>query len=239
MLKLIGLEFQKIRRTTIYFTTLCLSLLPAIMILLQYIISHDSKQDFYTTVANSNVIITMCLYTAFIILTNYVITREYRDRTLIYLFITPQNRMKILFSKFGLLFLLLFGVSAITYGSIFIMNLIFGGVDAEVVKRIVGAWFASAILSFLLMPLIAMIALWRKNFISSMLIALVLVIFTLPFMFKENIYAFPHLIPMAVSNNILRIQNRLTLNYPCAFILLAIICVVGSLISMKLFSRKE
>ena len=239
MLNLIGLEFQKIRRTTIYSTVIFLSALPVFMIVLQYIVSKDSKKEFYTTVANSNIIITMCLYTVFIILTNYVISREHRDSTLIYLFITPQNRKKILAAKFGLLFLLLFGLGALTYGSILIVNLILGGVDGEILKRMTEAWLASVILSFFLMPFIAMIALWRKNFISSMLIALVLVIFTLPFMFKENAYIVPHLLPMAVSNNVLRIQNKLEFNYPCAFLLLAVICVICSLISMKLFNRKE
>lgn len=238
-MNLIRLEFRKIRGTIMYIIMMCLAALPTFMILLQYIVSNDTEKEFYTTVANSNIIITMCLYTAFIISTNYIITREYRDRTLIYLFITPQSRTKILASKFGLLFLLLFAFSALTYGSILILNLIFGGVDVEIVKRMVEAWLASVVLSFFLMPLIAVIALWRKNFISSMLIALVLTIFTIPFMFKVNIYAFPHLIPMAVSNNILRIQNELSLNYPCAFAILAVICVICSLISMKLFNRKE
>lgn len=238
-MKMIGLEFQKIKRTTMYFTMISLSVLPVIMILLRHLVSNDPEKKFYTTVANNNIVITICLYTVFIILTNYIITREYRDRTMIYLFITPQSRKKILMSKFGLLFILLFCLGSLTYGSILILNLIFGGVNGEIITKMVGAWLASVVLSFFLMPFIAMIALWRKNFISSMMISLVLIIFTIPFMFKENIYVFPHLIPMAVSNNLLRIQNKLDIDYLRASIILAAVCVICSLISMRLFNRKE
>ncbi len=239
MLKFIGLEFHKIKRTTMYLIIISLSVLPVLMILLQYLVSNDSEKEFYTTVASNNIVITMCLYTVAIILANFIITREYQDRTIIYLFITPQSRKKILASKFGLLFILLFSLGAFTYGSILILNMIFGGVDGDVAAKMIGAWFSGVILFFLLMPFIVLIALWRKNFISSMLISLVLVIFTTPFMFTENIYMFPHLIPMAVSNNLLRINNKLDINYPVAFIILAVVFVSCSLLSMKLFNRKE
>lgn len=238
-MKLIPLEFKKIKNTTMYFIITSLAILPVLLVLLQYLISSESEKKFYTSVADSNIVITMCLYTASIILANFIITREYRDRTMIYLFITPQSRLKILVSKFELLFISLFCLGTVTYGGLLILNLIFGGTDSENIMRITGAWIMNIVLTFLLMPFVVMIALWRKNFISSMLISLVLVIFTTPFMFTEKVYAFPHLIPMTVSMNILTIQNKLDLNYPCALGILGIVCVVCMVVSIKLFSQKK
>ncbi|MCL2719099.1 MAG: ABC transporter permease [Lachnospiraceae bacterium] len=238
-MKYITLELRKIKKTSMSYIIFLFATLPILLMLLLHITSDEINKEFYTIIANYSVIITMCLFTVSIILANYIITREYQESTIIYLFIAPVSRKKILASKFGLLFLILFTLSIFTYGCIFLLNVMLGEVNSDIFARYVAACLSGAFLFFLLMPLIVAIALWRKNFISSMLISLVMLIFTSPFMFTQNFYAFPHLIPMAVSNNMLMTDNKLDINYPLAFLILALVGCLFTFVSVRLFEKKE
>lgn len=239
MLDLIKLELTKVKRTSMGKIIVALTLLPPVLIMIQYLCIKDDNKDFFTTLTGSNVIITMCLCTSLIIFSSYIFSREYQDKTYIYLFISPKSKRSIFVAKYLTVLVEMLISCGGSYGITLLMNVIFGDVDSEIIEKFLLAWLCGVSLLFLLMPFIVAINIWKKNFISSMLIALVLLIFTFPFMFKENFYIFPQLVPMAVVNNLLKIEGKIDINYGLVYGIMIGVFAIFTVLSLRAFEKKE
>lgn len=239
MLDLIKLESTKVKRTSMGKIIVALTLLPPVLIMIQYLCIKDDNKDFFTTLTGSNVIITMCLCTSLIIFSSYIFSREYQDKTYIYLFISPKSKRSIFVAKYLTVLVEMLISCGGSYGITLLMNVIFGDVDSEIIEKFLLAWLCGVSLLFLLMPFIVAINIWKKNFISSMLIALVLLIFTFPFMFKENFYIFPQLVPMAVVNNLLRVEDKIDINYGLVYGIMIGVFAIFTVLSLRAFEKKE
>jgi hypothetical protein len=237
MNKLVRLEVLKLKRSSMNVMLLALSIVPILLIIIQYAVT--SNQSFFTTVSRNNRIISISIFSVVIIIANYILAREYKERTIIYLFITPKSRTKILLSKYILLFFIILILGALSFGSLFIANALTDGITKEILLKYLGAWLVGSGMFFLLTPVVVYVALVREDFISALLISLVVFIFTCPFMFKEQYYGLPHLIPMVAVNKFLSTDGVSDLNFPLLFLILGVVFLLFLYLSIRRFNRKE
>ena len=84
----------------------------------------------------------------------------------------------------------------ITFVLLFIINAVIDGFDFVLLMKYVKVALISAAALSALVPLIVFISLVRRSFSSASIIFLMIFMFTFPFIFSENGYVFPHLLPM-------------------------------------------
>jgi len=238
MRRLVYLELVKLKKSSMNGILLAITVLPILLIIVQYVVK-DGKKVFFSTVSANNTIISMSIFSVVIIVANYIIAREYKERTLIYLFITPKSKTKILLSKYILLFLIILVLGALSFGTLIIANIFINGITSKVLAKLLGAWLIGTVMFFLLTSVVVYVALLRGDFISSLLISLVFFMFTCPFMFKNNYYIFPNLIPIVTVSNFLNINKIKSMDYIRSFSILGVVFLVFLYLSINRFNRKE
>lgn len=190
---LIGFEFKKIRHTFLQALIVASLAGPAAMIAVIY---ASGNKTFFETVTGNSVFVQMLPFAVTVIFACYIVTREFKDNTILYLKITPQSPVRIMLSKMLLTVAELGFSQIVSFVLLFIINTGMDGFDAKLPVKYLEAGLISAGAFGCLVPLMIFISLLRRSFSGSALVFLVIFMLTFPFAFTENGQVFPHLLPM-------------------------------------------
>ncbi|MDD4113547.1 MAG: ABC transporter permease [Herbinix sp.] len=191
---MIGLEIKKIRHT--FLQPLILLSLIGPLLMITVINAIDSDKTFLEVVVSNSVFVQMIPFAVTVIFGCFIVAREYKENMMVYLKIMPHSQVKIMFSKIIVIVLELWLTQIITFIMLFLINTVIEGYDIDILLKYIGAGLISATTFSCLVPLIVFISLLRRNFSGSALILLIIFMMTFPFIFSENGYIFPHLLPM-------------------------------------------
>lgn len=235
MKDLMKLELLKLKRLSLNILLLIVVLMPILIITVYYIYSKDDS-SFFDILKDNNVIVSLSIFATNIIFTTFIVAIEYKDNKISYLLITPVARTKILLGKFTIASLIILMTGLIEFGLLFTIGMVVEGFKMAYLSNMIIVWLLSSILYIMLTPLIIYIVLWKKSFAASLLISLVVMIFTTPFMYGEMYVYFPHLIPIVTVSNYL--GNSLNDSVPhnqIAFAVLAVLFAIFMFLSVRKF----
>lgn len=194
MENLINLELIKVRNTFANGLALISIIAPILMIIMVYAVGDD--KPFLEIVKSNSVFVQMIPFAVTVIYGCFIVAREYKENMMVYLKITPQSQTKIMLSKLFVILFQLCLTQLVTFILLFILNAVIDGFDTVLLLKYIKAGLISAGTLSALVPLIVFISMIRQSFSSASLIFLILFMFTFPFIFSENGYVFPHLLPM-------------------------------------------
>lgn len=238
MRRLLALEFLKLKGALLNILLLCTIFLPILIIVIQYMVSKDSS-SFFSVVATNSTVISLSIFSVVIILASYIVAREYKDNTITYLLMTPNSRTKILVSKLIMLFISILLIESFTFAVLLATGYVLEGLSISYAIKFLETWVKSSVMYFLLTSVVVYIALVRRNFVSSLLIPLIALVFTSPFIYKETYIIFPHLIPIVAVSNTLGVDLNQGTNNPLQFIILFVVFIVFLFLSIRKFSARE
>lgn len=236
MIKLLYLEFLKLKRSFIFVILLTAVLLPICLIVIKYLTMGDSE-SFFSAISQNSIIISVSIFSAAIIIGCYVVTREFKESTIQYLLTSIVPKTKILLSKIILLFIVIFSLEIITFGLLIIVNSFVGGLTTTILTDLLKAWLVSSSMLFLLTPAFVFVALMKREFAPSMILVLVFFMFTYPFGSKVH-YLLPHLIPLQIVSYILG-ASTYSHNYYLAFCIMIEVFAGFLLLSIYKFGKRE
>lgn len=238
MRRLLALEFLKLKGSLLNVLLLCTIFLPILIIVIQYMVSKDSS-SFFSVVASNSTVISLSIFSVIIILASYIVAREYKDNTITYILMTPNSRIKVLVSKFIMLFISILLIEFFTFALLLITGYVLEGLSISYAIKFLEAWAKSSVMYFLLTSVVVYIALVRRNFVSSLLIPLIALVFTSPFMYKETYIIFPYLIPIVAVSNTLGVELNQGSSNSLQFVILFAVFIVFLFLSIKKFSARE
>ncbi|SEW45976.1 ABC transporter permease [[Clostridium] fimetarium] len=236
MRNLIGLELKKIKNTFVNGLVLISILAPILMIVLVYAVSSD--KTFLEVVISNSVYIQMIPFAVTVIYGCFIVTREYKENMIVYLEITPQSQTKIMLSKLIVTVLELCLTQVITFVLLFIINAVIDGFDFALLMKYVKVSLISAGALSALVPLIVFISLVRRSFSSASIIFLMIFMFTFPFIFSENGYVFPHLLPMILVAKFFGNLRYDKISFLCGALVLTLVAMLFLYLSIRKTNKK-
>ena len=236
MRMLIGLELKKIKNTFVNGLALISILAPILMIALVYAVSSD--KTFLEVVISNSVYIQMIPFAVTVIYGCFIVTREYKENMIVYLEITPQSQTKIMLSKLIVTVFELCLTQVITFVLLFIINAVIDGFDFVLLMKYVKVALISAAALSALVPLIVFISLVRRSFSSASIIFLMIFMFTFPFIFSENGYVFPHLLPMILVAKFFGNLRYDKISFLCGALVLTLVAMLFLYLSIRKTNKK-
>jgi len=236
MRKLIGLELKKIKNTFVNVLILISIVAPILMTMLVYAACND--KTFLEVVISNSVYIQMIPFAVTVIFGCFIVAREYKENMIVYMEITPQSQTKLMLSKLVVIVLELCLTQLITFGLLFIINAVIDGFDFALLIKYINAGFISAVAFSALAPLIVFVSLMRRNFSSASFTFLMIYMFTFPFIFSENGYVFPHLLPMILVTKSFGNLKYDKISFLCGALILTAVALIFSYLSIRKINKK-
>ena len=237
MKKMIGFEIKKIRHTFIQLLILISLIGPLLMITV--INAIDGKKNFFEVVVSNSVFVQMIPFAVTVIFGCFIVGREYKENMMVYMKIMPQSQVKIMLSKVIVIIIELWFAQILTFIMLFIINTVIDGYDTGVLLKFIGAGLISAGALSCLVPLIVFISLLRRSFSSSALILLVIFMMTFPYIFSENGYIFPHLLPMIMVAKFFGSSVYDKISFLSGTLILIAIATIFGYLSIRITKKKE
>lgn len=237
MKKIICFEIRKIRHT--FLQPLILISLIGPLLMIAVINAIDEEKNFFEVVVSNSIFVQMIPFVVTVIFGCFIVAREYKENMMVYLKMMPHSQVKIMLSKVIVIILELCITQILTFIMLFVINTLIDGYDIDFFYKYLGAGLISAATLCCLIPLIVFISLLRRSFSSASLIILVIFMMTFPYVFTENGYIFPHLLPMILVAKFFgsTVYDKLSL-LSGALILIAIATIFGYL-SIRITKKKE
>lgn len=235
--KMLGYELMKIKHTFLRILIIVSIIGPLATIVVMNAI-NDSK-TFFEVVKSNIVFVQLIPFVVTVIFGCFVVAREYKENMMIYLKITPQLQVKIMLSKLSLIVLELCFTQLLTFILLFVINTVIDGYDMDLLLKYIEVGLISAGTLCCLAPLIVYISLLRRSFSSASLIILVIFMLTFPYIFSENGYIFPYLLPMIMVAKFLGSSVYDKISYGCGTIILLTVASVFLYFSIRKTKKKE
>lgn len=235
--KLLDCELMKIKHTFLQILIL-VSLIGSIAMITVIYVINDNKA-FFEIVKSNSVFVQIIPFAITVIFGCYIVAREYKEDMIIYLEITPQSQVKIMLSKFIVIFLELCLTQILTFFILFIVNTVIDGYDIDLLLKYMKVGLISAGTLSCLVPLMIFISLLRRSFSSASLIFLVIFMLTFPYIFSENGYIFPHLLPMIMVAKFFGSSSYYKISYGLGALILIALAAIFLFLSVVKTKKKE
>lgn len=234
MIGLIKAEMKKFKKSKIKYCTLVL-FIPTIISFLMY--AFNEKYDAVEWKSYFNIIITFLNYIVcsivYGIITAHTIGSEYETRSINILFTYPINRIKILFSKllfvFVIIVIALFSVFAISLGSGLIIE--HEPITSGIVLCYLFAFVKMMFYHFMLISIVSAVTITTKSVLSSIIFIISVSFANLVVVNTSLSVFYPWSAPLLLSPH--ENVGRNFIAYNISFISLAVIFVVGLIISIR------
>lgn len=237
MSDLLLLEFKKLKRTFLIVLLPAGLLVPVILALVQF--GFNEKNMFNQVVSKSSVFIQMISFACVVISGCFIISREYKNNLISYLAITPKSMVKVLISKYIVLFIETGVLQIMIFGVLALINTLLYGFDSSLTGTYLTAGILSTLCLFCLVPVIVCIALVKRNMASSALVFLFLYMLTFPFSFMSYGYLFPHLLPVMLISKYLGNYQYAQINYISGALMLTAVFISFLILSLYKIRKKE
>jgi hypothetical protein len=210
---------------------------PIAMIIVMFVVNGD--KTFFEVVVSNSVFVQIIPFAVTVIFGCFIVAREYKENMMIYLKITPQSPVKIMLSKFVLILAQLCFTQIFTFIMLFLINTIIDGYDADLLLKYIEAGLISAGTLSCLVPLVVFVSILRRSISGSALLLLVIFMMTFPFIFSENGYIFPHLLPMILVAKFFgnSVYDRISFLY--GLLILAAVFIIFLYLSIRRTKKKD
>ena len=235
--KMIGIELMKIKHTFLQVLIIVSLVGPIAMIAVIYA-SSDNK-TFFEVVSSKSVYVQIIPFAVTVILGCFIVGREYKENMMIYLKITPQSQVRIMLSKLIVIVLELWFTQMFTFIMLYVINTVIDGFDTDLLLKYIEVGLISAGALSCLVPLMIFISLLRRSFSSSALIFLIVFMLTFPYMFTEDGYIFPHLLPMILVGKFLGNSVYDKIDFWCGTLILIAVAAIFLYLSIRKTKKKE
>jgi len=237
MVTLIGLEIKKTKNTFIFVLFLLSIVAPLALVLFAYA-SNKGANTFFEIVANNCVFIQLLPFAFSVIIGCFIIAREYRDNTMIYLKNTPQSQAKVIFAKILTIVIEVWITQLCTFILLFLINAVVNADSAELMEYS-KTGLVSAVTISALVPFVAFISVIRRNFSGSAITILLLYMMTFPLIFSENGSLFPHLLPMVLLGKAFGVAQYKNVGIIYGGCILVVLATLFTYLSVRKFSEEE
>lgn len=229
LLTLITSEFLKLKRTNLYFGLIATSVFISII---SAILALQDEFSIASMLSQSVILINYIIgISVFSIFTGLVISKEYEQETIPYLFTSPYKRIEFLFAKMILILCLISFTVILT----FILSLVIGVIftnelfNLNEILPYVKVYVLTIFMQFSLLPLVILLTMVWKNYIVSIALGLVTA-FSIGIISATPIGAFyPWSAPLFITYDLLDIIDTYMIKHITGLVALFVITLLASL----------
>ncbi|PEB54353.1 hypothetical protein CON65_03545 [Bacillus pseudomycoides] len=240
-------ELLKLKRSIILWILPIATIVPIILSLvpLYHMKSTNEGDEFNLLVmfiqgdlAFLNLIIGVPLFT---LITSYVFSIEYQQRTINNLFTYSYSRLHFLFGKMTVIFIL---ITAVILSSFFISLIVAVGVlsipiDYNIIIKYLIVYSCMILMQFALVPFYALLSIWKKNIIFPMFISIILTVIAGLIMEYDIAMLFPWSTPSRVTFGMTNYYNYASVRYDLSISSLTFLFFVSLILNIKYYNNSD
>lgn len=241
MTKYVLAEFTKFKYSKVKYSILVL-LVPVILVFIMYAVNNKKypivEWDSYLTTIETFLNLLVCML-VFGIITSYVFGVEYETKTINVLFTYPIHRIKLLFSKLTLIFIIImFSLISVFLISIFLGMLIkHDPLTLNIISDNFMVYIKMICMHFILVTIIPPIVFHTKSVLPAVVFIVGASFFNIILVNTKLSSFYPWSIPVLFTPH--AIGGRSYTNYSCSFIVLFLLLIIGVFYSAIKFRYTE